>query len=119
MPVLLSTQMTTNIPIEKIFGAGFFQDANVLVIQKASLPMLIPSSNNTAESLLAAILLLASQLTKAQLTANSQPITINGYPLIIKNNSDYSMICEKWDTVLFPPGKTRCTFLIHSFTDGN
>lgn len=108
--------MTTNIAIEKFFGNGVFQDANVLIIQKSSLPGLTPSVVNTAESLLAAILLLVSQSIKGQITANSQGITINGSPLIVNNDFAYPITAQLCDEVLFPKGKVRHTFLLYSWS---
>jgi len=110
--------MTTNIAIEKFFGNGVFQDANILVIQKSSLPRIriTPSMVNTAESLLGAILLLASQSIKGQLSANSQGITINGSPLIVNNDFAYPVTAQLWDEVLFPKGKVRHTFLLYSWS---
>ncbi|MHC5727682.1 MAG: hypothetical protein ACYT04_50730 [Nostoc sp.] len=105
--------MITNIAIEKFFGSGVVQDANILIIQKSSLPSITPSMVNTAESLLGAILLLASQSIKGQLSANSQGITINGEPLIINNDFAYPVTAQLWDEVLFPKGKVRHTFLIY------
>ncbi|MHC5718675.1 MAG: hypothetical protein ACYTX0_43060 [Nostoc sp.] len=108
--------MTTNIAIEKFFGNGVFQDANILVIQKSSLPGITPLVANTAESLLGAILLLASESIKAPLTVNSQGITINGEPLIINNDFAYPVTAQLWDEVLFPKGKIRHTFLLYSWS---
>ena len=107
--------MTTNIAIEKFFGDGVYQDEKILIIQKSSLSI-APSANNTAESLLGAILFLASQATKAQITANSQGITINEKPLIINNNFAHSVTAELWDEVLFPTNKIRHTFLLYSWS---
>lgn len=112
----LLTLMTTSIGAEKFFGSGVFQDASVLVIQKSSLPGLTPSSANTAESLLGAILLLVSQSIKAPLKVNSQSITINGEPLIINNDFAYPVTAQLWDEVLFPKGKVRHTFLFYSWS---
>ncbi|MEH2390044.1 MAG: hypothetical protein V7K14_30625 [Nostoc sp.] len=108
--------MTTNIAIEKFFGNGVFQDENVLIIQKSSLPSITPSIVNTAESLLGAILLLASQSRKGQLSANSQGITINGSPLIVNNDFAYPVTAQLWDEILFPKGKVRHTFLLYSWS---
>ncbi|PHM05791.1 hypothetical protein [Nostoc sp. 'Peltigera malacea cyanobiont' DB3992] len=108
--------MITNIAIEKFFGSGVFQDANILVIQKSSLPGITPLMVNTPESLLGAILLLVSQSIKAPLTANSQPIIINGEPLIINNDFAYSVTAELWDKILFPKNKVRQTFLLYSWS---
>ena len=47
--------------LQQLFGANAAQDAATLVIRKFDLPGLTPSSNNTAESLLVALLLQASE----------------------------------------------------------
>ena len=109
--------MTTNsIPIEQFLGTGVSQDALTLTIQKSSLPGLTPANYNTPESLFAAILLLASQSIKSQLTANSQGITINGEPLIINNDFAYPVTVQLWDVVLFPELKVRHIFLVYSWS---
>ena len=108
--------MTTNIAIEKFFGAGVFQDALTLTIEKSSLPNFTPANDNSAESLLGAILLLASNSIKAQLSINSQGITINGEPLIINDDFAYPVTVQLWDKLLFPRYKVRHTFLIYSWS---
>lgn len=64
--------------LKEIFGPGAAQTAATLTIQKADLPQLVASADNTAESLFAAILLLAkSTLTPGRQEANpEQSITI-------------------------------------------
>lgn len=72
--------------LAEIFGEGAFQDANVLIIQKASLTRLTAKPVNTANSLLAGILVTASENFDDTLTdennltitdENNQAITCN------------------------------------------
>jgi hypothetical protein len=64
--------------LTQLFGEGAFQDANVLVIQKANLLRLTPNANNTGESLLAAILITALINFRGVITdENNQPIAYN------------------------------------------
>ena len=52
--------MTTNhVSVEDLFGGGSYQDENFLIINKSNLNI-SASNNNSAESLLAAIILKAS-----------------------------------------------------------
>lgn len=46
-------------PLQQLFGANATQNSQLLIIRKSDLPGLTLSANNTAESLLAAILLQA------------------------------------------------------------
>ncbi|MCC5629082.1 hypothetical protein LC613_13760 [Nostoc sphaeroides CHAB 2801] len=77
----------------QVFGAGATQDASTLTIQKSALADkgLTISASNTAESLLAAIVLLTSSYLNetSQATNTDIQITIadSGYPQIITRNS--------------------------------
>lgn len=48
-----------NLSLNQLFGKGATQDDEYLVIQKSDLPGLTPNANNTAESLLAGIIIKA------------------------------------------------------------
>jgi hypothetical protein len=48
-----------NLTLQQLFGTAALQDATTLVIHKSDLPGLTPNANNSAESLLIAILLQA------------------------------------------------------------
>lgn len=48
-----------NLTLQQLFGANVTQNEQSIIIRKSDLPKLTPSANNTAESLLAAILLQA------------------------------------------------------------
>ena len=75
----------------QIFGAGATQTATAITILKADLPTLTPSATNTAESLLAGVLIKASSvLTVANRTANpDQSIAIEaGYDQLAYRGTD-------------------------------
>lgn len=81
--------------LQQVLGNGASQTVETLVIAKADLATvgLTASATNTAESLLAAIVLLAKkQLTDANQSSNpEQNITIDdGFPsLVTRNNKQY------------------------------
>lgn len=57
--------------LQEVLGAGATQDATTVTIVKANLPGLTPSATNTAESLLAGVLLCAKNgLTKTTFDTN-------------------------------------------------
>ena len=73
MPALLIL-MTTNLhllSLTDLFGKGATQTLDSLVIQKSSLVRLTPQSNNTAESLLAAILITALPAFSGSITTEN------------------------------------------------
>lgn len=73
----------------ELFGEGAFQDANFLIIQKASLLNLTPLVKNTAESLLVGILVTALPNFKGVISdENNQLICDENGDSIIFNNSD-------------------------------
>jgi hypothetical protein len=89
--------MSTNLnrlTLADIFGKGATQDATVLVIQKSNLSRLTPQVNNTAESLLVAILITALSAFSGTLAdGNEQSITDeNGTPLTFDNSEDFELL---------------------------
>lgn len=89
--------MTTNLQsfsLAELFGEGVFQDENVLIIQKASLLTLTPSLSNTAESILAGILITAFGNFQGVITdENGQPITDeNNQPLTFDNSEAFELL---------------------------
>lgn len=78
-----------------IFGATATQDTTTLTIHKADLTGLTATANNTAESLLAAIIAFAeNSLTEANQTNNpDQSIIISdsfgGDSIVSRNNTNY------------------------------
>ncbi|QHG15808.1 hypothetical protein [Nostoc sp. ATCC 53789] len=89
--------MITNLnrlSLADLFGEEATQDATVLVIQKSDLLRLTPQVNNTAESLLAAILVTAfSAFSDAITTEDDQSITTeDGFPLTFDNSEAFELI---------------------------
>lgn len=84
--------MTTNLAtlsLVDLFGKGATQDENTLVIQKASLITLIPLVTNTADSLLAGILITALNNFKGIIVdENNQSITDESGQSISFDNSE-------------------------------
>lgn len=78
-----------SLSLNQLFGEGAFQDANTLIIQKASLLRFTPTANNTAESLLVAILITALANFKGEILDEiHQPITDENNQSIIFDNSE-------------------------------
>lgn len=93
-----------SLSIEQLFGKGASQDENVLVINKASLLGISPTTTNTAESLLVAILITALQNFQGTITdENNQPITDeNNQSITYDNSSDFELIkLIGWKPFLF------------------
>lgn len=73
--------------VQQLFGSSAVQDEAVLTITKAELPLLTPSANNTAESLLVAILLKSVENFQGILTdENNRPITDENGTIITFDN---------------------------------
>lgn len=78
-----------SLSLVQLFGEGAFQDENILVIQKSSLLRLTPITDNTAESLLVAILITALQNFQGIITdENNQPIIDENNQSITFDNSE-------------------------------
>ncbi|MBD2508283.1 hypothetical protein H6G91_13505 [Nostoc muscorum FACHB-395] len=89
--------MTTNLnrlSLADIFGKGVTQNATVLVIQKSDLLRLTPQVNNTAESLLAAILITALPAFSGTITTedNQSITTEDGTPLTFDNSEAFELL---------------------------
>ncbi|MEH1940095.1 MAG: hypothetical protein V7L01_07750 [Nostoc sp.] len=89
--------MTTNLnrlTLADIFGEGATQNATVLVIRKSDLLRLTPQANNTAESLLVAILITAlSAFSGTITTEDAQPITTeDGLSLTFDNSEAFELL---------------------------
>lgn len=77
-----------SLTITQLFGVGAFPDVNNLVIQKSSLLKLTPKLNNTAESLLIAILITALRNFQGTITdENNRVITSESDQLLCFDNS--------------------------------
>lgn len=66
--------------LQELFGEGSYQDAEKVVINKASLPSLIPSIANTAQSLFVALIEKARVNYHGQLSTGNDWLTIDGEP---------------------------------------
>ncbi|MEH2287164.1 hypothetical protein [Nostoc sp.] len=80
--------------LAQIFGAGTSQDMNVLIINKASLLGLSATTNNTAESLLAAIFVTALQNFQGAIT-DENDVTLtdeNEQPIAFDNSEAFDGI---------------------------
>lgn len=108
--------------LEQLFGVNAAQDSQ-LVINKADLPLLTPSANNTAESLLAALLLKAFENFQGQLTdPNGNKITDpQGVTVDYNNSILYELLLiEPWNGFIQQKADgyvIRDTLIIHRFTE--
>ena len=111
------------ISLTNLFGSGATQDATSLTIIKSDLVGLTPSLSNSAESLLAAILVKASLLFGAYLTdENGNPIITESKIMIgYKNNDLYEFLnVFIWDCKFVLKEKellTGDTIVIESYTN--
>lgn len=107
--------------LQQLFGTGAIQDAQVLRIDKSDLTMLTPLTNNTAESLLVALLLKAFENFIGILTTeNDIPITDDD-----GNSITYDQGDRFYEFVEFMPWEPyieqrqalviRNTIIMHSF----
>jgi hypothetical protein len=80
--------------LTQVFGAGATQDSTTLTIQKSALTAvgLTASANNTAESLMVAITLLAASYLNETNQTNDPDIQVtiadSGFPQIVSRNSN-------------------------------
>ncbi len=108
--------------LQQVFGVNSTQDGQVLVISKSDLILLTPSSNNTAESLLIAILLNALRNFKGIIEdENYQPITDeNSKPIEFDNSEAFELLkIFRWDSKLIQTNygiKVRDTLVIEVYT---
>lgn len=99
-----------------LFGEGFYQDSQVIVIQKNSLPGLTASPQNTAESLLAALLLQAVSVFFGVLQNEDGEVLTNenNEPLEFDNSPLYeSLTVLLWKA--FPQSKYGVPTFTHTF----
>jgi hypothetical protein len=80
--------------LQQLFGVNAIQNGQTLIINKSDLPLLMPVTNNTAESLLVAILLKAlSNFSGNILDSNNQPILdSNNQPITFDNSEAYELL---------------------------
>lgn len=109
--------------LQQLFGVNAIQDSQTLTINKSDLPLLTPLSNNTAESLLAVILLKSLENYEGFITTEiddfitdevDNPITFNNgdifTTLYVFNWSPY--ITERLDNYV-----VRNSIIIQIFTE--
>ncbi|MEH1849284.1 MAG: hypothetical protein V7L25_31020 [Nostoc sp.] len=92
-----------HLTLAQVFGVGASQDVNALVISKASLLGLSASANNTAESLLAAILITALQCFQGDINdENGNALTDENSETITFDNSEVfeEVGLIQWETFL-------------------
>jgi archaellum component FlaF (FlaF/FlaG flagellin family) len=96
--------------LQNLFGASATQTATTLTIAKADLTGLTPSANNTAESLLVAILLLAAEnaTQEAQDADPDRQIVIERGldSLVTRNNQTYRSYSYTVDMQRIDTGST-------------
>lgn len=104
------------IPPTLLFGEGFYQDAEVVVIQKSSLPRLNPSPQNTAESLLAALILQAVSVFSGVLQDQNGEVLTNedDKPLEFDNSALYELLTVSLWRV-FPHTRYGVPAITHTF----
>lgn len=87
-----------NLTLQQLFGVNATQNSQSLVIAKADLPLLTPSSVNSAESLLAAILITALSTFEGVLTdENNNPVSdVTGEMINYDNKMLYILTLELW-----------------------
>lgn len=106
--------MTTNLQhlsLAQVFGEGAFQDAGVLIIQKASLLKLTATISNTPESLIAAILITALTNFAGIITdENNLPITDeNNRSFTFDNSEAFELIkIFEWQAFQFDRNNQKC-----------
>lgn len=104
------------IPHALLFGEGFYQNAEVVVIQKNSLPRLNPSSQNRAESLLTALILqVVSGFSGHLQNENGEVLTTeSNEPLEFDNSPLYNYLTVSlWR--IFPDVKRQNPCIVHTF----
>ncbi|BAZ02252.1 hypothetical protein NIES37_62640 [Tolypothrix tenuis PCC 7101] len=109
------------VTLQQLFGDGATQNIDTITIKKSDLPGLLAASNNTAESLLVAILLKVLDTFAGKLTdENGNPITDeNGVPITF-NQGDIldTFYLEYWRTIFKKKGNVNYRifqFVLHEF----
>jgi len=107
---------TKRLTPDQLFGQGFYQDAEVIRIQKSSLPRLTATSTNTAQSLLISLILLAAGNFSGYLENESGEVlrSESNQPLEFDNSSLYEfLVIRFWQAV--PQKKYGLRVIIHTF----
>jgi len=101
---------------EQLFGEGFYQDSEVIRIQKGSLPRLTAAATNTAQSLLISLILLAASNFSGYLENESGEVLTNeqDQPLEFDNASLYeSLVVSFWRAT--PQKKYGVPVIVYTF----
>lgn len=98
-----------NLSLNQLFGEGATQDKDVLIINKASLIKLTSSPNNTAESILVAILITALSSFQGSISDENNEIITDGNqkPIQFDNSEFY----ELFKIILWKPFQIQRTNL--------
>lgn len=107
-----------NLALAQIFGVGASQDSTTITIQKSALLGLVPSANNRAEEILAAIIKTADQQFEGWLTdpSGNAILSPNNLSVDYDNSILYDVLgIQQWETLMFN-NKVRHTFLIFSYS---
>ncbi|MBD2360045.1 hypothetical protein H6G36_02325 [Anabaena minutissima FACHB-250] len=109
--------------LEQLFGVNAAQDSQALVIQKSDLPSLTPNINNSAESLLIAIILQALENFQGEITTpeGEKIVDPNNNPITYNNSVLYAtLLVERFDGFIEQRSGSyvvRNTLIIHQFTE--
>ncbi|MBD2210190.1 hypothetical protein H6G27_09900 [Nostoc linckia FACHB-104] len=109
------------VTLQQLVGANSTQNIDTITIKKSDLPGILAASNNTAESLLVAILLKVLDTLLGKLTdENGNPITDENNQPITFNQGDIldSFYLEYWRTIFRKKGNVNYRifqFVLHQF----
>jgi|SRR6476661_11110799 len=101
---------------EQLFGEGFYQDAEVIRIQKSSLPRLTASPTNTAQSLLVSLILQAESNFSGFLQNENGEVLRNesNQPLEFDNSALYEFLVVSFWRVT-PQKKYGVPVIVYTF----
>lgn len=108
--------MQMQLTLAQLFGEGASQTSTSLIIQKSALRGLTPSTNNSAQSLIAAITYTAVNKFEGNLTGNGNTITGNSVIVTYNNSELYQISLEFWKK-LFVNSKVKTTFLFTEYAN--
>ena len=78
--------------LQQLFGPNAYQDSEKIIIQKSDLTGLTPSVSNSAESLLAAIILQSWKEFEGYFLNEGQKILINGVPILYNFHNNFESL---------------------------
>ncbi|MEH2456539.1 hypothetical protein [Nostoc sp.] len=108
-----------NLTLAQIFGEGASQTATTVTIQKSALLGLVPSANNRAEEILAAIMQTVDQQFEGWLIDPDGNAVLSPENLSIDydNSALYQLMgVQKWQTQILNNKTIRYNFLIFSYS---